>query len=98
MKLPIALSVVGLCLTSAAQSFDGFCPECKVEGLWSTVYGGAGEITAAYYRSFYDDDGRYHHHDGNTMTSYYECSQGHSWIEYSTGSCWCGWPDNETTN
>ncbi len=74
------------------------CPECKKEGLKSTVYPGVGMTTAMYFSPFYDEEGNYHDHDANTTTTDYSCSNGHKWIEKTTGSCWCGWPDKEKKN
>ena len=73
------------------------CKECKAEGNKSQVYPGHGSTTAMWVQPFYDEDGKYHHHDGNTTTYSYSCSNGHEWTESSIGSCWCGWPEKEDT-
>jgi hypothetical protein len=67
-----------------------FCPVCKKKGLKSKVYGGTGSVTLMYCAPFYDEDGNYHSHDGNTSTSEWKCSQGHAWTTRESGSCWCG--------
>ncbi len=68
------------------------CPECKSKALNI----GTTSSTLAYYQPFTDDDGRLHHHDGNITTSHYTCRKcEHSFTESSTGSCWCGWPNND---
>ncbi len=68
------------------------CPECVEEGIKSRVMPGSGSVTLAYYQPFYDEDGIYHNHDGNTTFIPYTCSNGHSWEESSRGSCPnCGW-------
>ncbi len=72
-----------------------FCPGCKKQGLKSKVYPGLSSTTLAYYPPFYDEEGNYHNHDGNTTTTEYTCSNGHKWTEETTGSCWCGWPDKK---
>ena len=72
------------------------CPECLAQGLKSCVRPGVGNTTAMYCPPFYDSDGRMHFHDGNTTTTPYRCSNGHSWTETSSGSCWRGWPKAKT--
>lgn len=67
------------------------CPSCLSEGKKSLVYPGMASTTLMYCAPFYDEDGKYHHHDANTTTSSYRCSNGHEWAESSGGSCWCGW-------
>lgn len=54
--------------------------------------------TAMYCQPFYDEDGKYHHHDANTTTTEYRCSNGHQWTERTTGNCWCGWPNKEVSD
>lgn len=63
------------------------CPVCKEKELKSNVYPGGCSITCVYFQPFYDEDGNYHVHDGNTRTQGFSCSLGHSWVEYSYGSC-----------
>lgn len=67
------------------------CPECKKEGRKSTVQMGEGVSTCAYYIPFFDEEGREHCHDMNITTTEYTCSNGHKWVEESSGTCWCGW-------
>lgn len=69
------------------------CPECKKQGLKSKVYPGSSTRTLMYCPPFYDEEGRYHHHDSNITATEYSCSRGHKWTEETTGSCWCGWPE-----
>ena len=71
------------------------CKECKKKGLKSIVYPGVGQTTAMYFIPFYDEEGNYHDHDANTITTDYTCSNGHKWSKKTTGSCWCGWPGKE---
>ena len=72
------------------------CPECKKNGQKSKVYPGPSFTTATYYPPFYDEEGRFHRHDGNTTVTNYECSNGHN-FEAASGPipCFCGWPANE---
>ena len=55
------------------------CQECKKTGHKSTVRMGGSTSTCMGYKPYYDEDGVYHSHDGNTVASMYSCSQGHSW-------------------
>ena len=73
------------------------CQECKAEGKKSRVEVGVTSRTAAYYAPFYDEEGKYHDHDGNVGSTRYSCSNGHQWSESSRSSCWCGWPNKDTT-
>lgn len=67
------------------------CPECKKEGKKSRVCPGVSMVTAMWCPPFYDEDGKYHHHDANITTTNYKCSNGHTWTERLSGLCWCGW-------
>lgn len=69
------------------------CPECAEAGRRSRVFPLGGTRTLMHARPFYDEDGKFHHHDPNTDTQSYRCSEGHEWQESSKGSCWCGWPE-----
>lgn len=71
------------------------CPECVAAGEKSIVYASPGWTTLMYFQPFYDEEGVFHHHDGNTTTTNYSCSKGHAWTEKSTGSCHCGWPNKK---
>lgn len=68
------------------------CPECVKEGRRSRVWVGNSRATAAYSPPFYDEEGRYHHHDPNSYTTEYECSNGHRWTETIRHKCWCEQP------
>ena len=54
------------------------CSKCKEMGQKSTISGGSGYRTAMYFAPYYDEDGKYHYHNGNICTSHYTCSKGHS--------------------
>lgn len=71
------------------------CPECKKQELKSKVYTGPGLTTLMWCPPFYDEDGKFHNHDGNTTTTPMNCSNGHNWTHESIGSCWCGWPEDK---
>lgn len=68
------------------------CPECVKENKKSEVYPSVGSTTSIYCQPFYDEEGNYHDHDSNIITTEYRCSNDHTWQEKTTGSCWCGWP------
>jgi hypothetical protein len=53
------------------------------------VYPGMSTTTLMYCPPFYDEQGRYHHHDLNTTTTGYRCSNGHEWTESNQPKCWC---------
>jgi RNA polymerase subunit RPABC4/transcription elongation factor Spt4 len=63
------------------------CPVCVEKNLKSNVYVGMSTSTAMYCAPYYDEDGKYHSHDGNTHTTSYSCSNGHTWAESNTGTC-----------
>jgi hypothetical protein len=73
------------------------CLQCKKINMKSKTYGGAsgndgdsGMVTQAYYRPYYDEDGKYHNHDMNTTTTNYSCSNGHKWtVNFRPGSTCC---------
>lgn len=73
------------------------CPACTSEGKRSRVYPGVSSSTLMWCAPFYDEDGRYHHHDMNTTTTSFSCSKGHRWIESAKGSCSCGWSGGDLT-
>lgn len=71
------------------------CSECVKENKKSCVYVGVGSVTAMYFAPYYDEKGEFHHHDGNTHSTSYSCSNGHHWTESRRGSpCHCGWGTN----
>lgn len=72
------------------------CPVCIEENQKSTVRDRGSARTLLACSPFYDEEGRSHHHDGNTTTTGYSCSRGHYFAVKSTGSCWCGWNKDQT--
>lgn len=73
------------------------CPFCKEEGVKSRVYDHGGSVTLMACTPYYDEDGKHHHHDSNTRTHSFTCSNNHGWSEKSQGSCWCGWNKDKET-
>lgn len=71
------------------------CPVCIEEGEKSTLRDLGGSSTLMYYAPYYDEDGVYHHHDGNMTSSMFACSRGHTVTIARSGSCHCGWGKNE---
>lgn len=67
------------------------CAQCKIEDKKSRVYDNGMTSTAMYIISYYDENGVYHHHDLNTHTASFTCSNGHSWSESRKSKCHCGW-------
>lgn len=68
------------------------CKQCKEEGKQSIVYPGMSTQTCMSYYPFYDENGVYHHHDGNTIFYDYKCSNGHEFTETSKIRCpSCDW-------
>lgn len=53
------------------------CPTCVEEGTRSIVYDRGSSITLLGHRPFYDEDGVYHNHNPNNITTVYGCSNGH---------------------
>jgi hypothetical protein len=70
------------------------CQTCEREGLRSTVHVGATVSTAMCSYSFYDEDGKYHYHNPNTVGTSYRCSNGHTWHESHRNPCWCEKPSD----
>lgn len=67
------------------------CEECSKEGKTSNVYVESCSSTLLYSPPFYDEQGRYHDHDPNTVTTLYHCSNGHNFAHRSKPKCWCGY-------
>lgn len=67
------------------------CQQCKKKEKKSNVYIGSSYSTAMCVHSYYDENGEYHSHDPNIRSTSYSCSNNHSWVAKSSGSCWCGW-------
>ena len=63
------------------------CPECVKESKRSRVNIGTSSTTCMGVQWYYDEEGRYHYHDPNTITTSYSCSEGHRWTERSKREC-----------
>jgi len=63
------------------------CPKCKELNQKSMVRPGWGSVTSMYCPPYYDEDGKYHHHDMNIHRYSYSCSQGHSLIVVPSSKC-----------
>lgn len=66
------------------------CPICKEQGLKSIVYDTGGTSTAMSYHSFYDEEGKHHLHDPNTIMRYFICNKKHKFVKRSSGGCFHG--------
>jgi hypothetical protein len=64
-----------------------FCKECKAENKKSKVYVGSQTTTLLGWFPYYDEDGEFHNHDPNTITTNYSCSNGHIWSEKTKSKC-----------
>jgi hypothetical protein len=64
------------------------CPVCAESGMRSRVFvPGGSVVTLMATQDYYDEDGRFHHHDPNSRTRQFTCSEGHAWVEVSTIGC-----------
>lgn len=63
------------------------CPQCAFDGEKSTLRIDGSSCTLMGYSSFYDEDGIYHSHDPNRITSGYLCSRGHRIVETGFRIC-----------
>lgn len=73
------------------------CPKCVELGKKSTVRLGPVTSTCMWFEPYYDEEGVYHHHDGNGVSSGWECSNGHEgWISHSKSCPSCDWGSEET--
>jgi len=70
------------------------CPHCRKLHTTSASYRISSTVTLFDCPSFYDENGKYHHHDLNKETVTYQCSNNHTWTVDYMGSCWCGWKAN----
>ncbi len=67
------------------------CPVCKEQGLKSTVQTNGTMSTLMGYVSYYDEEGRLHIHNDNSITTEGRCSKDHTFTYRYENSCWCGW-------
>lgn len=71
------------------------CPHCVAAKLTSRLYHrGSGSTLMGGGETFYDEQGVQHRHDPNTLTTVWECSNGHKWQEKTHHKCpSCEYPD-----
>lgn len=64
------------------------CKECQEQGLKSKVYS-RGTMSTAMSGGlpFWDEEGVLHIHDGNWVTTGYQCSNGHNWTTRNHRPC-----------
>jgi hypothetical protein len=63
------------------------CKQCQEANLRSKVYIGGQTTTCIGFSYYYDEDGKLHDHDPNTITTSYSCSNGHNWVEETKSEC-----------
>jgi len=64
------------------------CEQCVEEGTKSRVTDrGSSKTLLGGSPSYYDEEGVYHHHDPNKITTAYTCSNGHTFVIRRLGSC-----------
>jgi len=61
------------------------CPQCWENNQTSTIRLGAGRRTQRGIKSYYDEEGLYHSHDGNVERGNWHCSNKHhgEYIKYN---------------
>ena len=72
------------------------CPTCVDQDRTSRVYPRGASKTLMYFSPYYDEEGEYHHHDNNTVTESFRCSNGHEWTAERRDPCpnpKCTWPN-----
>jgi hypothetical protein len=74
------------------------CHYCVAEGEKSVLYAPTSGIsTAMGWSPYYDEEGKYHFHDMNSLTAEYHCSRGHRYVETLQKRCPnCDWSSGET--
>jgi hypothetical protein len=63
------------------------CAKCKEMGLKSQVNSGSTLTTLMGTFPFYDEDGVYHDHDFNTISTDYRCTNNHNFTKSYRKSC-----------
>jgi hypothetical protein len=64
-----------------------FCPQCKKEGKKSKIFIKSISSTLMTSVPYYDENGKFHCCDPNTIFINYKCSNGHEWTEEIESSC-----------
>lgn len=73
------------------------CKECQESDRQSRVYRGPTSSTVMGYSSYYDEEGVYHQHNMNQVSTSYSCSNGHWWNQDSPQLCPadnCSWNED----
>lgn len=56
------------------------CRECEKENKTSRLtVSGPASATLLYFEPYYDEEGKYHNHDSNIITTGFSCSNGHEY-------------------
>lgn len=63
------------------------CPSCALSQQRSKVYSRGVISTLWGYTPYYDENGVYHIHDGNTVRWEYQCSNSHRWVLIGHNEC-----------
>ncbi len=71
------------------------CQRCRASGKDFTARRSRIEQTCMGDIEYFDSNGRHHHHDPNTFTRAYSCSNGHRWARRWKRPCWCSWEPGE---
>lgn len=64
------------------------CPDCVRGGQTSEVHSrGESRTLLGWMGPHWDERGKYHSHDPNTVTTHLRCTNGHEWIHTSHPPC-----------
>lgn len=63
------------------------CPVCVEQNLRSSVHSQGTTATCLGFRPYHDEDGVYHSHDPNRRTTYYLCTNDHSFQKIHYPPC-----------
>lgn len=66
---------------------DMICEECKKEGKISRVFDEGSSSTLLNFKRYWDENGVYHVHDPNKITTSYRCSNGHTFVIKMLSQC-----------
>lgn len=70
------------------------CKSCWAGGQLSKVFVQFYQAPLGEGTCYYDEDGRYHVHDGKEHKTQYKCTRGHEWTDTESTACWCGWKED----
>ncbi len=63
------------------------CPGCIKEGKKSKVFELGSYKTLMGSQTYYDEDGKFHSHDPNQMSTQYRCTNGHMFRQTRKADC-----------